>query len=124
MTLIIDSLQIKAINEEHDAVTAKLLSYEELLSAKNEELMRLKKECGQAKAKVAESENEGETLAVLRAQVSMHFFYWSAVKCISVCTLRSHSYNGTFKQISYGFFFTSLTIMHPCPPGRHIGIDD
>lgn len=64
--------KIKAINEEHDAVTAKLLSYEELLSAKNEELAKLKKESGIAKAKLAEVQNEGEQVAVLRAQVEVY----------------------------------------------------
>ncbi|KAF2355715.1 hypothetical protein FHG87_013526, partial [Trinorchestia longiramus] len=59
---------IKSINEQHDAVTAKLLSYEELLSAKNDELAKLKKESGQAKARLAELQSEGETLSILRAQ--------------------------------------------------------
>jgi len=45
------------------------LSYEELLSAKNEEIGKLKKESGVAKAKLAECQNEGDTVAVLRAQV-------------------------------------------------------
>ena len=63
------SHQIKSINEQHDGVTAKLLSYEELLTAKNEELSKLKKESGQAKARLSEMQSEGETIAILRAQV-------------------------------------------------------
>ena len=51
-------------------MTAKLLSYEELLSAKNDEISKFKKELGQAKAKVAEISSEGDTIAILRAQVS------------------------------------------------------
>ena len=62
--------QIKSINEQHDGVTAKLLSYEELLTAKNEEIAKLKKESGTAKARLAEVQSEGETIAILRAQVS------------------------------------------------------
>ncbi|XP_018009461.1 optineurin isoform X2 [Hyalella azteca] len=64
--------KIKSINEQHDAVTAKLLSYEELLSAKNDELAKLKKDCGQAKAKLAEFQSEGETISILRAQVEVY----------------------------------------------------
>ncbi|KAF2346538.1 NF-kappa-B essential modulator NEMO CC2-LZ domain [Trinorchestia longiramus] len=64
--------KIKSINEQHDAVTAKLLSYEELLSAKNDELAKLKKESGQAKARLAELQSEGETLSILRAQVEVY----------------------------------------------------
>lgn len=50
-------------------MTAKMLSYEELLAAKNEELAKLKKESGQVKARLAEMQSEGETIAILRAQV-------------------------------------------------------
>uniref|UniRef100_A0A2P2HZF1 Optineurin-like n=1 Tax=Hirondellea gigas TaxID=1518452 RepID=A0A2P2HZF1_9CRUS len=64
--------KIKGINEQHDEVTAKLLSYEELLAAKNEELAKLKKESGQAKAKLLEVQSESETIAILRAQVEVY----------------------------------------------------
>lgn len=55
--------------EKHDEATAKLMSYEELLAAKNDELSKLKKELGQAKASLAERTSESETIAILRAQV-------------------------------------------------------
>lgn len=49
------------------------MSYEELLAAKNDELSRLKKDLGQAKASLAERASEGETIAILRAQVKNEF---------------------------------------------------
>lgn len=62
-------LQIKSMTEKHDEATAKLMSYEELLAAKNDELSKLKKDLGQAKASLAERTSESETIAILRAQV-------------------------------------------------------
>lgn len=55
----------------HDEATAKIISYEELLGTKNDEIARLKKDLGQTKAQLAEFQSEGETIAVLRAQVSI-----------------------------------------------------
>ncbi|KAK7076018.1 hypothetical protein SK128_020008 [Halocaridina rubra] len=65
-------VKIKSISEKYDEATAKLMSYEELLSAKNEELSRVKKELGQTKANLAERMSEGETIAILRAQVEVY----------------------------------------------------
>lgn len=55
--------------EKHDEATAKLMSYEELLAAKNDDLSKFKKELGQTKAALAERTSESETIAILRAQV-------------------------------------------------------
>ncbi|XP_064119559.1 optineurin-like isoform X2 [Macrobrachium nipponense] len=65
-------VKIKSISEKYDEATAKLMSYEELLAAKNEELSRIKKELGQTKATLAERASEGETIAILRAQVEVY----------------------------------------------------
>ncbi|CAL4196576.1 unnamed protein product [Meganyctiphanes norvegica] len=64
--------EIRSINEKLDEGTAKLVSYEELLSAKNEEISRLKKDLGKAKANLSEMSSEGETIAILRAQVEVY----------------------------------------------------
>lgn len=64
--------EIRQINEKLDEGTAKLVSYEELLSSKNEEIARLKKELGKAKANISEMSSEGETIAILRAQVEVY----------------------------------------------------
>ena len=63
-------IQIRSISEKHDEATAKLMSYEELLAAKNDDISKMKKELGQAKANLAERTSESETIAILRAQVS------------------------------------------------------
>lgn len=47
------------------------MSYEELLATKNDEISRMKKELGQAKATLAERTSESETIAILRAQVRL-----------------------------------------------------
>ncbi|XP_042885077.1 optineurin-like isoform X2 [Penaeus japonicus] len=65
-------VKIKSASEKYDEATAKLMSYEELLAAKNDELSRLKKDLGQAKASLAERASEGETIAILRAQVEVY----------------------------------------------------
>ncbi|XP_069183029.1 optineurin isoform X2 [Procambarus clarkii] len=65
-------VKIKSISEKHDEATAKLMSYEELLAAKNDELSRIKKELGQTKANLAERTSESETIAILRAQVEVY----------------------------------------------------
>ncbi|XP_071530040.1 optineurin-like [Panulirus ornatus] len=65
-------VKIKSMSEKHDEATAKLMSYEELLAAKNDELSRIKKELGQAKATLAERTSESETIAILRAQVEVY----------------------------------------------------
>lgn len=72
--------QIKSASEKYDEATAKLMSYEELLAAKNDELSRLKKDLGQAKASLAERASEGETIAILRAQVKNEY----VLKCLKV----------------------------------------
>ncbi|RXG55545.1 Optineurin [Armadillidium vulgare] len=64
--------KIKSIQEMHDEATAKLISYEELVGSKNEEIARLKKDLGQTKAQLMEMKSEGETIAVLRAQVEVY----------------------------------------------------
>lgn len=64
--------EIRQINEKLDEGTAKLVSYEELLSSKNEEIARLKKELGRTKANLSEMSSEGETIAILRAQVEVY----------------------------------------------------
>ncbi|KAG0712735.1 Optineurin [Chionoecetes opilio] len=65
-------VQIKSISEKHDEATAKLLSYEELLAAKNDEISKMKRQVGQAKAALAERASESETIAILRAQVEVY----------------------------------------------------
>ncbi|KAK8736239.1 hypothetical protein OTU49_004885 [Cherax quadricarinatus] len=65
-------VKIKSISEKHDEATAKLMSYEELLAAKNDELSKIKKELGQTKAALAERTSESETIAILRAQVEVY----------------------------------------------------
>lgn len=65
-------VKIKSMAEKHDEATAKLMSYEELLAAKNDELSKFKKELGQAKASLAERTSESETIAILRAQVEVY----------------------------------------------------
>ncbi|XP_068241908.1 optineurin-like [Palaemon carinicauda] len=65
-------VKIKSISEKYDEATAKLMSYEELLAAKNEELSRIKKELGKTKASLTERTSEGETIAILRAQVEVY----------------------------------------------------
>ncbi|XP_063867577.1 optineurin-like [Scylla paramamosain] len=65
-------VKIKSISEKHDEATAKLMSYEELLATKNDEISRMKKELGQAKATLAERTSESETIAILRAQVEVY----------------------------------------------------
>ncbi|XP_045127790.1 optineurin-like isoform X3 [Portunus trituberculatus] len=65
-------VKIKSISEKHDEATAKLMSYEELLATKNDEISRMKKELGQAKAALAERTSESETIAILRAQVEVY----------------------------------------------------
>lgn len=64
--------EIRSINEKLDEGTAKLVSYEELLASKNEEIARLKKELGRTKANLSEMSSEGETIAILRAQVEVY----------------------------------------------------
>lgn len=65
-------VKIKSLSEKHDEATAKLMSYEELLAAKNDEISKMKKELGQAKASLAERTSESETIAILRAQVEVY----------------------------------------------------
>lgn len=73
------------MSEKHDEATAKLMSYEELLAAKNDELSRIKKELGQAKATLAERTSESETIAILRAQVNLDQNILKCIKKISLC---------------------------------------
>ncbi|KAG7174452.1 optineurin-like [Homarus americanus] len=65
-------VKIKSISEKYDETTAKLMSYEELLAAKNDELSKIKKDLGQAKATLTERTSEGEINAILRAQVEVY----------------------------------------------------
>ncbi|KAK4299465.1 hypothetical protein Pmani_028250 [Petrolisthes manimaculis] len=65
-------VKLKSMAEKHDEATAKLMSYEELLAAKNDDLSKLKKELGQTKAALTERTSESETIAILRAQVEVY----------------------------------------------------
>lgn len=73
--------------EKHDEATAKLMSYEELLAAKNDDLSKFKKELGQTKAALAERTSESETIAILRAQVceSLETGLFMMLKQFKVC---------------------------------------
>ncbi|XP_076067337.1 uncharacterized protein LOC143040321 isoform X2 [Oratosquilla oratoria] len=64
--------KMKALSEQYDEATAKLVSYEELLSSKNEELAKLKKDLGQTKAQLLELHSESDTIAILKAQVEVY----------------------------------------------------